>query len=112
LVPEQNGRERQGAGSFANEHDVSPSTIRDRPKGANFRPAGGFAADELPATRDCYGCSAAPIWSATARAITSEVPPAANGTIMVIGCFGKSYAWAAVTNNAAPAASNHDALLF
>ena len=32
--------------------------------------------------------SAMPICSATVRAITSEVPPAANGTIMVIGRFG------------------------
>lgn len=39
-----------------------------------------------------------PICSATVRAITSDVPPAANGTIIVIGRLGKSCAKAAVAS--------------
>lgn len=50
--------------------------------------------------------SATPICSATVRAITSEVPPAANGTIMVIGRFGKSCANATVANDSAAIAAS------
>lgn len=50
--------------------------------------------------------SATPICSATVRAITSEVPPAANGTIMVIGRLGKSWAKAADVSDSAAIAAN------
>jgi hypothetical protein len=49
--------------------------------------------------------SDAAICSATARAMTSEVPPAANGTIMVIGRLGKSCACAVTAVKAATAAA-------
>ena len=79
--------DRVGRGIGAGIADRDGVAVRLGARGARQRGRAAGAGDVLD--HDRSGRATLPICSATVRAITSEVPPAANGTIMVIGTLGK-----------------------